>query len=195
MNTNVQDAGTNQFYFTLEHVEGINHIVVFLTGDVPFSDGFGGSIFFGWPSPEGGIAWQLLGFISNLKPSAIFKISNVKPAVSDTNPFGASMIASLGNLSMTTALIGISVEPLDQIAQQTPASNTQASTVDSFTEFTRKMLENFLNYASSFAVTPVMMSQMQLNPMENYVPLSSVQNWYDTFLRRLQADPNYWKTL
>ena len=168
---------------------------MFLTGDVPFSEGFGGSIFFGWPSADGGIAWQLLGFISNQKPSAIFKISNVKPSTSDVNPFGASMMASLGSLSSTTALIGISVEPLHQIAQQTPASNTQASTVDSFTEFSQKMLQSFLNYSSSFAVTPVMMSQMQLNPMENYVPLSSVQSWYDSFLRRMQADPNYWKNL
>ena len=195
MNTNVQDGGGNQFYFTLEHVEGINHVVVFLTGNVPFSDGFGGSIFFGWPSSEGGISWQLLGFISNQKPSAIFRISNVKPSISDVNPFGASMMATLGSISSTTALIGISVEPLDQIAQQTPASNTQASTVDSFTEFSQKMLQSFFNYASSFAVTPLMMSQMPINPMENYVPLNSVQNWYDSFVRRMQADPSYWKNL
>ncbi len=194
MNTNVQEGGSNQFYFTLEHVEGINHVVVFLTGDIPFSDGFGGSIFFGWPSPEG-ISWQLLGFISNQKPSAIFKISGVKPTVSDVNPFGASMMATVGNISSTTALLGISVEPLDQIIQQTPASNTQASTVDSFTEFSQKMLQSFLNYSSSFAVTPLMMSQMPINPMDNYVPLNSVQNWYDLFLRRMQADPNYWKNL
>lgn len=194
MDTNVQDGGGNQFYFTVEHIEGINHVVVFLTGDVPFSEGFGGSIFLGWPSTEGGISWQLLGFISNQKPSAIFKISNVKPSVSDSNPFG-SMVANMASLSSTTALIGISVEPLDQVLQQTPANNTQASTVDSFTEFSQKMLRNFLNYASSFAVTPVMMSQMPINPMENYVPINSVQNWYDTFLRRMQADPNYWKTL
>ena len=104
------------------------------------------------------------------------------------------MMTALGSLSSTTALIGISVEPLEQIAQQTPASNTQASTVDSFTEFSQKMLQSFFNYASSFAVTP-MMSQMPINPMENYVPLNSVRNWYDSFLRRMQADPNYWKNL
>lgn len=105
------------------------------------------------------------------------------------------MVANMATLSSTTALIGISVEPLDQILQQTPASNTQASTIDSFTEFSQKMLRNFLNYASSFAVTPMMMSQMPINPMESYVPINSVQNWYDTFLRRMQADPNYWKNL
>ena len=147
------------------------------------------------PTPTNEVAWQLLGFISNEKPSAIFKISNVKPSATDLNPFGSAMLANLGNLSSTTALLGISVEPLDQILQQTPASNTQPSTVDSFTEFSHKMLENFFNYASSFAVTPVMMSQMPINPMENYVPLNTVQNWYDNFLRRLQANPNFWRTM
>lgn len=51
--------------------------MVFLTGQVPFTDGFGGSIYFGWPTDEGGVSWQLLGFITNEKPSAIFKIAKV----------------------------------------------------------------------------------------------------------------------
>ena len=191
VDTNVQDAGGGQFYFVLEHVEGINHIVVFLTGQVPFSDGFAGGIYFGL-STDVGIAWQYLGFISNQKPSAIFKISNVKPTISNINPFGEAMMASVGQISSTTVLIGISVESIDQIAQQTPASNTQVSNVDSFTEFSQKMLENFFNYSSSFAVNPM---HSPINPMENYVPLAVVQNWYESFLRRLQANPNFWKTM
>lgn len=76
MNTNVQQAGVNQYFLTLEDAQSINHVVVFLTGQVPFSEGFGGSIYFGWPA-EGGVSWQLLGFITNDKPSAIFKITKV----------------------------------------------------------------------------------------------------------------------
>lgn len=34
VNTNVQQAGPNQFFLLLEHAESINHIVVFLTGEV-----------------------------------------------------------------------------------------------------------------------------------------------------------------
>ena len=52
VNTNVQQASASEFYLTLEEVETINHVVVFLTGQVPFSDGFGGSIYFGWPVGE-----------------------------------------------------------------------------------------------------------------------------------------------
>lgn len=77
MNTNVQQAGVNEYFLSLEDALSINHIVVFLTGQVPFSDGFGASIFLGWPSDSGGVSWQLLGFITNIKPSAIFKITKV----------------------------------------------------------------------------------------------------------------------
>ena len=192
VDTNIQDAGGGQYYFTLEQVEGLNHIVVFLTGQVPFTEGFVGGIYFGASSDEGGIAWQYLGFISNEKPSAIFKISNIKPSPSAVNPFGEAMMASLAEMSSTTALIGITVEPALHIAQLTPASNTQASNVDSFTEFSTKMVENFFNYASSFAVLP---AQTPINPMENYVPLTVLQSWYETFMRRLQSNPNFWKTL
>ena len=112
-------------------MENVNYIVVFLTGQVPFSDGFGGGIHFGLSSPEGGVSWQFLGFISNDKPSAIFKITNIKPSVGSQNPFGQAMMESLASLTHTTALVGISVEPISQLAQQTGPQNTQASTINS----------------------------------------------------------------
>ena len=89
------------------------------------------------------------------------------------------------------AKIGISVEPLDQLSQQTPATNTTASSVSTFMEFTTKMLENFYNYASSFSL---MQSQMTPNPSETYVPLSTLQTWFNNFQRKLQHDPNFWKS-
>lgn len=41
------------------------------------------AVFFGWPDETTGTSnWQLLGFISNEKPSAIFKVSNLKKSSS-----------------------------------------------------------------------------------------------------------------
>lgn len=204
VNTNVQQAGDNTFLLAIDGAESINHVVVFLTGQVPFSQGFGGSIYFGWPSASAGaglegVSWQYLGYITNEKPSAIFKISSVKPKDLSANPFGQDfsmdtmMGGGGGGLAAATphqsALIGISVEPLSEIAQKTPTTDTQASTVDSFTEFSQKMLENFFNYASSFSV-----DYSQLKPSETYVPFSVLQQWYTNFQRRLQANPNFWKS-
>ena len=211
MNTNVQQAGPNTFLLAVDGAESINHIVIFLTGQVPFSDGFGGSIYLGWPSTAGGqaslnldgVSWQLLGFISNEKPSAIFKIAKVKPHEVVANPFGGSMdvdmsTATGNSLSLASALVGVSVEPLLEIVQKTPSADTAASTVDSFTEFSQKMLENFFNYAGSFAASPAQIAlqqQMGNQTNESYIPFSTLQQWYLNFQRRLRSNPDFWKSL
>uniref|UniRef100_A0A673TZX0 Protein Hikeshi n=1 Tax=Suricata suricatta TaxID=37032 RepID=A0A673TZX0_SURSU len=64
-------------------------------------------------------------------------------------------------------VIGISVELLDSLAQQTPRGNAAALSVDSFTQFTQKILDNFYNFASSFAVSQ---AQMTPSPSEMFIP-------------------------
>ncbi|KAI4483031.1 hypothetical protein M0804_008086 [Polistes exclamans] len=183
--TDFQQIGENQFLITVPDADNINHIVVFLTGTIPFPDGMGGAVYFSWPDSNAPPNWQFLGFISNLKPSAIFKISTLKRnhefENSNLGIFGVGKISHV-------AQIGISVEPLNVIEQQA-ATVTEAAT-NSFVEFVQKMLTSFINYASSFTVTQ---AQMTPNPTENFVPLSTVQGWYETFERRLQQNPNFWK--
>ena len=150
----------------------------------------------GWPSSEvggGGISWQYLGYISNAKPSAIFKLVKVKAADMTSNPFSQELMDTMvAQQQHTHAQVGIMVEPLSEISQKIPATNTEASTVDSFTDFSQKMLENFFNYASSFCVTP---GTSPINPSATYVPMAVLQQWYTNFQRRLQANPNFWKTM
>lgn len=87
--------------------------------------------------------------------------------------------------------IGISVESLDSLAQQTPAINTVVNAVDSYHDFCTKMLENCFNFVASFALTQ---SQMTPNPSESFVPLSALQQWYLNFQRRLSQNPYFWKS-
>lgn len=47
-----------------------------------------------------------------------------------------------------------------------------------------------MNFILSYTVTQ---SNMVIDPTATYVPLSSVQNWYTNFERRLQQNPNFWK--
>jgi hypothetical protein len=91
-----------------------------------------------------------------------------------------------------TAKIGISMERLDQISQMTPTANTTISKLETFVEFSSKTLENLFNYASSFAIAP---SQFQpQHASQTFVPISVLQNWYETFRRRLEANPYFWRT-
>ncbi|XP_018372902.1 PREDICTED: protein OPI10 homolog [Trachymyrmex cornetzi] len=184
--TDFQQVGENQFLITIPDADNINHIVVFLTGTVPFSDGMGGTVYFSWPDPNAPPNWQFLGYISNSKPSAIFKISNLKKnhefVNSNLGIFGVGKISHF-------AQIGVSVDPLTVIEQQ--IATIAATTTSSSMEFVQKMLTSFVNYVTSFTVTQ---AQMTPNPTENFVPLSTLQSWYETFERRLQQNPNFWKS-
>jgi hypothetical protein len=73
--TDFQQVTENQFVLSLAEPDKVHHIVIFLLGTIPLPEGMGGGVYFSWPGPQP--AWQLLGHISNTKPSAIFKISQV----------------------------------------------------------------------------------------------------------------------
>ena len=102
-----------------------------------------------------------------------------------SHPFGSMTFQS------HLAQIGISVEPLTQLAQQIPNTFATTTSVEPFLEFSRKMLESFFNYASSFAVTQ---AKMTPNPEETYVPLSTLQNWFTNFQRRLEQNLYFWRS-
>ncbi|KAM9036768.1 protein Hikeshi isoform X1 [Sarcophilus harrisii] len=185
--TVAQQVAEDKFVFDLPDYQSINHVVVFMLGTVPFPDGMGGSVYFSYPDSSGMPVWQLLGFVTNGKPSAIFKISGLKYGEGSQHPFGTMSITR----TPTVAQIGISVELLDNLAQLTPVGNAAVSSVDSFTQFTQKMLDNFYNFASSFAVSQ---AQMTPNPSEVFIPANVVLKWYENFQRRLSQNPLFWKT-
>ncbi|CAG5116333.1 unnamed protein product [Candidula unifasciata] len=187
--TDFHRVSETQFLFNIPEADSINHVVIFMTGQTPFPEGLGGAVYFAWPRPEGPV-WTLLGHISNQKPSAIFKISSLKTA-DDIND-GRVHFGDMSHQQSHLAQIGISVEPLEQLAQQVPITQVSAQTaVSTYMEFCTKMLENFFNYASSFAVTQ---SQMTPNPTETFVPLSTLKTWFENFQRRLQQNPYFWKS-
>lgn len=187
--TDALQVASDKFVFQLTDYETVNHVVVFMLGTVPFPAGTGGAVYFSFPDPTSGVAvWQLLGFITNDKPSAIFKISGLKAGDGGgAHPFGTVPSAPCGSV----AQVGVSVESLDQLAQQIPAAGAAVSSVDSFLQFTQKMLDSLYNFASSFAVSQ---AQMAPNPTETFIPSSCVLKWYENFQRRLSQNPNFWKS-
>lgn len=88
--TNFTQIEPNKFLIDIPDADNINHIVIFLTGDTPLALGTAGSVYFSWPDPNAPPNFQFLGYISNSKPSAIFKISQLKKLheLEDSNCMG-----------------------------------------------------------------------------------------------------------
>lgn len=184
--TDFTPLSIERFLITITEADSINHAVVFLTGVSPLPVGTVGMVYWSWPDPAAPPNWQLLGHISNAKPSAIFKISNLKKLheLSDENKF----ISAFGQQQIcNNAQIGISIEPEANV--QLLASSV-AQQQSSYVTFAQKMLEHLVNFVASFSVTQ---EQMTPTPGVSYIPLSTLHTWYQNFERRLQQNPNFWK--
>lgn len=118
--TDFQQVGEHQFLFNIPEADNINHIVIFLTGTLPLPNGMAGGVYFSWPDPNAPPNWQYLGHISNNKPSAIYKISQLKKldemdTSTQFNVFGVQPISH-------TAQIGVSIEPESNVSQLLPST-------------------------------------------------------------------------
>ncbi|KAJ1943967.1 hypothetical protein GGF37_002411, partial [Kickxella alabastrina] len=99
--TNLQQVDVNKYVFELPNAHDINHIVVFLLGTIPFEPGYAATVHLLWPNKS----WQMLGALSNDKPSAIFRLKSAVDQDSQHMP-GVS------------AELGISIEPIESVEQQ-----------------------------------------------------------------------------
>ena len=101
------------------------------------------------------------------------------------NPFASGLLPQAG------AQIAISIEPLDQVVQLSADQSAEATTKDVVSLVTSKLLENFSEYAASFAITQ---AQMIPAPNEMFIPVSALNRWVAKIERRLAEDPNFWRT-
>nr|CAG4644288.1 EOG090X0D82 [Lepidurus arcticus] len=179
--TDFQLVGNAQFLINIPEADKINHLVVFLTGSQPLPEGMAAAVYFSWPDPSAPPTFQYLGFISNSKPSAIFKIGKLKFESQN----GAGL--TFGSSVSPHAQIGISIEPIERITDLTPAPAVQPSIIPTYAEFAEKMIENLYNYTMSFGVT-------YPNNQGVMIPASALTNWYKTFKQRFEKNPYFWKT-
>lgn len=85
-----KQVGEAEFLCELQSIDTVNHLVVFMTGTQLIPDGYAASgqsytqyfhqkfsVYICWQTGEDVSSWNYLGAIGNVKPSSIFKISQV----------------------------------------------------------------------------------------------------------------------
>ncbi|KAM5539748.1 hypothetical protein V8D89_006561 [Ganoderma adspersum] len=189
LQTNLQQIDETHAIFELPAAGSINHVSVFLLGTVPFPDGYGATVHFFWP----GKGFQLLGMLSNEKPSAIFRLRGTFSAqTTDTHAVftGAAPVDS--NL---TAVLGLSIEPLPQILQELAAlpapapapagpsavAVARANPAADATLLAERVVKHLFNYLSSF----VGGNPQGMSP-DVMIPLGMVARWYESFMGKVR---------
>ncbi|KAJ1725192.1 hypothetical protein LPJ53_000615 [Coemansia erecta] len=196
--TNLQQVDVNKYVFELPDAHNINHIVVFLLGTIPFEPGFGATVHLLWPNKN----WQMLGALSNEKPSAIFRLKSAAGQDNNAQPMDTAVVAELG----------ISIEPIQNIEQQlqqmrqsgnlstalVPAGGAAASTAATggtmplqiAKQFAERTMQSLFDYATSFATRPdATMGLFGSGAAVQVLPVKAFEDWYNTFLRKIQRDP------
>ncbi|KAF8168584.1 hypothetical protein BJ912DRAFT_199798 [Pholiota molesta] len=191
LQTNMTQVDETHAYFELPNASTINHICVFLLGDILFPEGYGAAVHFLWP----GKGSQVLGVISNDKPSAIFRVKSTyaddASSAAYTKFAAYSTPATVQNVNVT-AILGLSVEPLPQIQEQLQVLQQQLQLQQGGAEALRnpavlaeRIVKHLINYIAGFTGG--------VNP-NTMMPVSLIEKWYETFMRKLQAGGvGFWK--
>ncbi|KAJ1959994.1 hypothetical protein GGI12_004043 [Dipsacomyces acuminosporus] len=186
--TNLQQVDVNKYVFELPNAHAINHIVVFLLGTAPFEPGYAATVHLQWPNKS----WQLLGMISNDKPSSIFRLK------STLSPEEAASMPSV------SAELGISIEPIQQVEQAAmelrqqqgsgalvPSPGGQGMPAQAARQFAERTLQNLFDYAMSFATRAgASMGMLGSGAAVQVLPVKAFEDWYNSFLRKIQRDPS-----
>ncbi|KAI0342219.1 DUF775-domain-containing protein [Trametopsis cervina] len=182
LQTNLQQIDDTHAYFELPVAETINHICVFLLGTVPFPDGFGATVHLFWP----GKGFQLLGMLSNEKPSAIFRLRGNFSAQSSSNAqavfSGASTPIADVSPSGVTALLGLAIEPLPQIMQEVASLQQPVVPKPQLPDasiLAERIVKHLFNYLSGFA------SSGPLTP-DVAIPMGTIIRWYESFTSKIR---------
>jgi len=167
--TNLNQVDETHATFSIPDAGSVGHIVVFLLGNVPFPPGYAATIHFEWP----GRPFQLLGMLSNEKPSAIFRLRGTGPVNSP------NIIATLGISIELSGAVQAQIATLPPSASSTNAVVLgNSSVVTDPTVLAERIVRHLFNHLSSF--------ETQVGP-QTMVPLGVIQKWYDNLMSKLKT--------
>ena len=181
---------------TIPNADNINHIVVFMTGAIPLQDGLAAAVYFSFPEPSAPPMWIFLGYICNQKPSAIFKITKLRQMTAnciEQQNAGMSFALTQPQVMSHVAQIGISIEPQNTVLQLStdPSVSADSNNLNRFEEFGNRIAEGLFNYCSSFSNNAMFYATN--SPNAQLVPVSTITDWYQRFVRNFKANPNFWR--
>jgi len=159
--TDGQVVNENQMVFNLPD-QVPKSVAVFLTGQRALDPNMAASAYL-----VGDNEWAFLGYITNAKPSAIFKIRDLMPG---------------------QWKIGIQLEPINAANQRTTDDliKRDAQEIQTFTE---KMCNNLYNYITSFKSANNSMAG------NNSISMDLFERWFQNFQKKLKDDPHFWKRI
>lgn len=194
--TQLQQVAPNKFIFQIPDAAKINHLVVFLLPNVTLPVGMAASVYFQVPNKD----FEILGGLTNTKPSAIFRInntSNVQQAAISQSSYDVDEMAdddmSAGSTSAISEYVinlGISIEAEDvvnQAIQQKRANadasggsrSTAPSNPNDIATLANKIVQHAYNYLSGFAGS------------DGKVSMKVFNDWWAKFQSKLNANPRF----
>ncbi|KAG1888257.1 DUF775-domain-containing protein [Suillus subluteus] len=202
LQTNLQQVDETHALFEIPAAEKVNHVCVFLLGTVPFPDGFGATVHFFWP----GKGSQVLGMLSNDKPSAIFRLRSVfsstsAPPSGISTPSAFTSATSSSAPGQVTAILGLALEPLEAIAAQlaslpqaqpqnamnitpTPTPTSSLTSIAKPADpsvLAEKIARHLFNYIAGFVPAGT-----NVGP-ESTVSMGVIARWYESFIGKVRA--------
>ncbi|KAJ7121056.1 hypothetical protein C8R44DRAFT_171579 [Mycena epipterygia] len=174
LQTNLQQVDETHALFELPAASSINHICVFLLGTVPFPEGYGCTVHFYWP----GKGFQLLGMLSNEKPSAIFRLRGTFTAAQAGATHTAFSAYPQAPAEEVTAILGLSIERLADIAPQLPTTVAKSEPLRDATLLAERIVKHLFNYVAGFTGGAV--------SADVAVPMTLIVKWYESFVGKVR---------
>ncbi|KAI9216142.1 hypothetical protein BC828DRAFT_371355 [Blastocladiella britannica] len=162
---NPVDAG--KWALEIPQSELVNHMTVFTFN--PFPAGYAATVHVMLPASQ--LGWQMLGVLTNEKPSAIFRLAGLRTL----EAVAAVEAAAMGGVDVPPAVLGISIEPIETVMQQyeaLPSSRKSALTLlhhssasniasaplttaagATAQSLATRVLQHLYNYVTSYATT------------------------------------------
>ncbi|CAD7923331.1 unnamed protein product [Amoebophrya sp. A120] len=198
---NGQIMSDNEIMFQLPvpHSQ-LQHLVLFLTGAQALPENHGASVYL-MLSDNG---FKFLGHLANDKPSAIFRVSSSastsKSSASNSPPAQPAMLSAETAIVAVTpepqfTRIGVLVEPLSAIQQKIVPKEQQVQQQQTdYLTFVKALAQNCYDHMSGWILTEEQWrTRGQALVQEKLVPIGALEQWFDSFRRKLTQNPNFWK--